>query len=623
MLSKFFRELLRVLQYVIQQFVDNPKSATQGHLGGMGAMPQISGVAFRVWAPNATAVQVIGTFNQWQGELAPMVSEENGHWYYFSPTAKIGDQYKFRVINGAFRADRIDPFAKEVTNSVGAGIIHDPQFDWQEDTRQIPPWNEAVIYEMHIGTFARASEKKIGTFHDALAHFEHLRHLGVNVLQIMPAAEFAGDLSWGYNPANIFAVESSYGGPSAFKEFVREAHRQGFAVILDVVYNHFGPSDLDLWQFDGWSQNNKGGIYFYNDERSATPWGYTRPDYGRGEVRQFIRDNALMWLEEFHVDGLRFDMTLFIRTVQGDGGHDLPDGWGLVQWINREIHSLYANALTIAEDLQDNEYLTKPEAEGGAGFSSQWDAAFVHPIRAVLTTPSDDGRSMLAVRDSILFKYNQDVFQRVIYTESHDEVANGKARVPSEISPGDAGSGYAQRRSTLGTALTLTSPGIPMLFQGQEFLEDGYFQDTVPLDWHKSEEFRGIVGLHADLIRLRRNELGTTRGLTGQLVHVFHVNDQDKLVAFRRALEGGPSDDVVVVLNFSCQARADYKIGMPSSGAWKLRLNTDASVYSKAFTNTPAADMVANQESYDGMPASGTITIGPYSTLIYSQDRVQ
>ncbi len=160
---------------------------------------------------------------------------------------------------------------------------------------------------------------------------------GVNAIQIMPVAQFAGERSWGYNPAHIFSVEIAYGGPLAFKKFVKRAHQQGIAVILDVVYNHLGPSDLDLWQFDGWSENNRGGIYFYNDGRAHTPWGDTRPDYGRGEVRQYICDNVFMWLEEYHVDGLRFDGTVYIRTPHGPGSDDLPEGWSLLQWINSQI----------------------------------------------------------------------------------------------------------------------------------------------------------------------------------------------------------------------------------------------------------------------------------------------
>ena len=140
----------------------------------------------------------------------------------------------------------------------------------------------------------------------------------------------------------------------AFKKFVKRAHRYGIAVILDVVYNHFGPGDLDLWQFDGWSENDHGGIYFYNDDRAHTPWGDTRPDYGRNEVRQYIFDNVFMWLEEYHVDGLRFDGTAYIHSFPGPGGQDLPDGWNLLQWINGKVAEKFPGRITIAEDLQNN-----------------------------------------------------------------------------------------------------------------------------------------------------------------------------------------------------------------------------------------------------------------------------
>ena len=271
----------------------------------------------------------------------------------------------------------------------------------------------------------------------------------------MPAMEFAGDVSWGYNPAHIFAVESAYGGPEGFKAFVEAAHRSGIAVILDVVYNHFGPSDLDLWRFDGWSENDKGGIYFYNDWRSDTPWGDTRPDYGRGEVRQFIRDNALYWLDEYHLDGLRFDMTLYIRQVRGDEGDDgdaLEEGWSLLQWINGEIAERFPGRITIAEDLRNRAEITAPIEDGGAGFGAQWDAQFVHPVREVLIAPRDEARHMATVAHALTHHYNGDAFRRVIYTESHDEVANGKARIPHEIAPaipalGGAEAVHARRRA--------------------------------------------------------------------------------------------------------------------------------------------------------------------------------
>ncbi len=601
-----------------------PSSTTstsiEGSLEGMGPIVLEKGVAFRVWAPNADRVSVIGNFNDWNASANPMAAEEHGCWLAVIEGVKPGDEYKYEITCGKKTFQRIDPRAREVTNSVGNGIVHDPIFDWQGDDFQMPPWNEMVIYETHIGTFFRTDESSVGTFDDFKARFDHLRQLGVNALQIMPATEFAGDFSWGYNPAHPYAIESAYGGPIAFKRFVRDAHKAGFAIILDVVYNHFGPSDLDLWQFDGWSENEKGGIYFYNDHRSQTPWGDTRPDYGRGEVRAYIRDNAMMWLKDFHVDGLRYDMTLYIRSIDASGTQAIPEGWGLTQWINREIHSYKSSAITIAEDLQNNHYLTKSDIEGGAGFDSQWDARFVHPIREVITQPNDSSRDMNKVRDALCHCYNCNAFQRVVYTESHDEVANGKSRVPSEVDGENPDNWYAQKRATLGLALTLTAPGIPMIFQGQEFLEDGWFQDADELDWNKAEEHAGIVKLTSRLIQLRLNKDGNTKGLTGQHIDVHHVNHEGKVVSFKRWSGGGVRDECVVIVNFANQHYDQYEIGLPTSGQWKRRFSSDRKSYSEDFGGEASGDIESIDQPYDGQSHRGGVQLPPYTVLIYSQD---
>ena len=352
------------------------------------------------------------------------------------------------------------------------------------------------------------------------------------------------------------------------KKFIREAHKLGIAVIIDVVYNHFGPSDLDLWQFDGWSENNKGGIYFYNDHRSSTPWGDTRPDYGRGEVRQYIYENAMMWLEEYRADGLRYDMTLYMRSIDGNESNAIGDGFSLAQWINREIAQRFPGKITIAEDLRNNSMMTQVADLGGAHFGSQWDANFVHPIRQVIIEIDDNNRSMAAVRDAICYKYNIDAFERVIYTESHDEVANGKQRVVSEIDSNETPGRYAIKRSTLGAALVLTSPGIPMLLQAQEFLRDKWFDDGFPIDWARCEQYRGIVAMYTDMIKLRLNRNSISAGLSGQHVHVYHLNDHEKVIAFKRWKEGGPGDEVVVVNEFfgGGVARLSDRI----SGTWRV-----------------------------------------------------
>lgn len=588
---------------------------------GMGALVHDQGVAFRVWAPNANEVRLIGDFNQWSETTTPMEREENGYWYADVPAAKGGHGYKYLIRTDDGDLTRIDPYALAVTNSVGHGIVV-PRHGGASDF-VMKPWNELVIYEMHVGTFHRPDDADVGTFNDAIGKLDHLKRLGVNAVQIMPAMEFAGDLSWGYNPAHIFAIESSYGGPDAFRAFINAAHEAQIAVILDVVYNHFGPSDLDLWRFDGPGEEGKGGIYFYNDWRSDTPWGDTRPDYGRAEVRQFIRDNALFWLEEYGIDGLRFDMTLYIRTVKGDEGDNgdaLEDGWSLMRWINEEVQERFPGRITIAEDLRGKAAITAPAAEGGAGFGAQWDAAFVHPVREALIAPDDAHRSMAAVAAALCQSYNDDPFRRVIYTESHDEVANGKARVVHEIAPGDPSHWAAQKRSTLGAALMLTAPGIPMLFQGQEFLQGEWFQDTVPLDWDQSEDFHGIVRLYRDLIRLRVDQKGVSTGLTGRHIAVTRADEVHKVIAFRRWHEGGPGDEVMVVANFSHEPRAAYRIGFPETGRWTLRFNSDWKGYSDDFADYPSSDVDAVEEHLDDLPASTEIGIGSYSVLVFSKN---
>lgn len=588
---------------------------------GMGAIVHEGGVAFRVWAPNAQSVFVKGDFNDWSEQASPLSHEDNGYWYTDVASAKPGQQYKYVLINGDKKLDRIDPYARQVTNSTGNGVIYDvAAFDWQEDHFELPSHNELAIYEMHIGSFFTGEEGKPGGFDTAMEKLEHLKRLGVNAIQIMPVAEFAGDYSWGYNPAHIFAVESIYGGPDSFKMFVRETHKLGLAVILDVVYNHFGPSDLDLWQFDGWQENEKGGIYFYNDQRAETPWGSTRPDYGRQEVRRFIEDNARMWLEEYHVDGLRYDSTLFIRTIDGNESNQLPEGWSLMQQINGDIRARFSHTILIAEDLRNNPWITKSTEQNGAGFHAQWDANFVHPVRAVVTLIQDEHRTMETIRQAILFNYDGDSFRRVVYSESHDEVANGRARVPQEINPGDPSGWHSQKRSTLAAGLVFTSPGIPMLFQGQEFLQGEWFRDNVPLDWDRNEQYQGIVRLYRDLIQLRLNAKGYSRGLCGQFTNIYHLNQADNILAFQRWDQHGPGDDVVVVLNFSNAPRQNYDIGMPAPGLWKLRLNSDATIYSNDFQDFFSADIEAFAVARDGLEACGTLSIGPYSMLIFTQD---
>lgn len=590
---------------------------------GMGAIPQKEGVTFRVWAPHAQAVYVIGSFNRWSYTRHLMAPEANGRWSTHIKSAQVGDSYKYLIHYQGQCYIRTDPYARDVGHHLNGIVTHTDQFDWQGENMAHIPMNELVIYELHVGTFPEAEGTPPASFAGVIDKLPYLKELGINCIEIMPVKTFAGELSWGYNPAYPFAITRVYGGRDALKELIRACHRLQIAVIVDVVYNHFGPEDLSMWQFDGWRESDKGGIYFYNDWRSKTPWGDTRPDYGREEVRKFIRDNVFMWFEEFRVDGLRWDATSYIRNAHGhdgDAGADIAEGWALMQRINEEKNGRFSWKLNIAEDLQGNAWLTKHINEGGAGFDSQWDTNFVHPVRQAIITPNDDERDLTAVAHALTFQYGEDTFNRVIYTESHDEVANGKARVVEEICQRGDSLTQAKKRANLGATLLFTTPGIPMLFQGQEFLEDGWFKDNEFLDWSKATQHAGMVQLYHDLIVLRRNVSGHTAGLLGQYINIFHLNNIAKVMAFHRWQNGGAGDDVVVVLNFSAHTFHEYMIGVPRFGEWHIRFLSTQAIYATDFEHEGANFVTAVEMPTEKMPYQTAVALPAYTAMILSQN---
>jgi 1,4-alpha-glucan branching enzyme len=581
----------------------------------IGAWVQRSGVAFRVWAPFAQAVAVSGAFNNW-GEQA-LKSEQDGYWWGYVPGAQAGQEYKFVIKNGDKTLFRNDPRARHFTTSAGNSVIASPIFDWGNDQFKPVPVEQQVIYELHVGTFNRPDPATAGTFHDVCEKLDYLVELGVNMIELMPISSMLMDRGWGYAIDYIYAVESLYGGRHAFMKFVKAAHQRGIGVILDVVYNHFGPdTSLDLWQFDGWSQDGKGGIYFYNDWRSETPWGSTRPDFGRPEVRQYIVDNIAMWIHECRVDGLRVDSTIFIRNVKGynnDPSTDLPEGWLLLQQINTIARKINPAAITIGEDVADNEYITKPVKEGGAGFDAQWELNFPHSLREALRTSNPQDINLTEICSELTRRYNDDAFQRIIYSDSHDTAANGSARLNEVIAPAKADGLFARKQSLIAAALLLTAPGIPMLFQGQEFMEGGSFNDWRGLAWDKAGRYKGIVKAYQHLIALRRNVQGNSAGLTGKNINLMHVDEDNKIIAYQRWKQGGPKDDVMVIVNFGDRHFDDYALSFPRTGTWHVRFNSTLQEYALDFANVPVPDMRVDT-------GGGTLVLPPSSVIILSQE---
>ncbi|WP_114750577.1 alpha-amylase family glycosyl hydrolase [Pleomorphovibrio marinus] len=590
---------------------------------GMGSIPsEKKGVTFRVWAPNADQVFVTGSFNDWNQEKHPLSHEENGYWATFLPDAKDGDEYKYVIINGDQKLVKNDPYARKMQHSSGNSVIYQHSPDWEDKDFSMPDFNKLVIYELHIGTFNRPENKEVGDFYAAAEKLDHLVSLGINAIEIMPVMEFEGNKSWGYNPACPFAIETDYGGPEGLVYFVNEAHKRGIAVIMDVIFNHFGPGDLDLWQFDGWHENGKGGIYFYNNHLSKTPWGENRPDYGRQEVCNYLRDNAFMWLEVYHCDGLRYDATAFIRYLEGGTLKDkqeIQEGYQFLQMLNKELREKHPHKILIAEDLKFDSRVTSPIDTNGLGFHTQWGPGFEHSIKRVLKEVTDRHRNLQEVVESLLQRFNNDAFQRVIFTESHDSVANGSTRLPEEISPGDAEGEFAKKKSTLGALLLFTSPGIPMIFQGQEFLAFKYFSDDQIIDWGRVASMEGITQLYMDLIRLRKGDEQFCIGLQGNDTMVIHFNQENLVIAYQRIHHEHKENPTTVILNFSHHKHEGYRIGIGQKEPLEVRFNSGWQGYDKDFSKVNLVVVHPEESDYEESPYSILVDLPAYGGIIMSK----
>jgi len=581
------------------------KSSAQSTRPGWGATPYAdaagTGVTFRVWAPNASSVTVPGQFNSWNTSANPLALESvtSGVWSADLAGPQVGQMYKYNV-NGTLW--KTDPRARRLnsTDNHNAFILSSQEYSWSNDQFTPPAPRELVIYEMHLGTFAGPG----GSFAAASNRLAHLQSLGVNAIELMPVNEFLTGTSWGYNPAYPFAVENNYGTPDDFKAFVRECHARGFAVLLDVVHNHW--DGADLWQFDGWSPASEyGGIYFYSTQTlCCTDWG-PRPDYSRPEVRGYIQDTFRMWLDEYRLDGFRWDTPAHILYAWDTNGtwQFIPEGWSLLQETVQMIAAGYTNKINIAENMKDL-----------AGFDSYWDTDFAWRVTPELTAAQDADRQMADIAYAV--DNSADAYERVLYTDSHDTAGdlNGGSRLPAMIDGGNPTSYWARKRSALGAALVFTAPGIPMILQGQEMLENQPFSDTRGVDWTKTNTHRGVVRLYRDLIALRRNLEGLSGGLQGDDCDVYHVDDVNKLIAFLRRDPAAPEEDVVVIANFANAQRTGYELAFPGAGEWYVHFNSDDTRYGGDYDGYGSARVTAA-----GATPTGRVDIGRYSALILSR----
>ena len=555
-----------------------PSAAMAEDAAPMGATVQGQGAArhvvFRTWAPNASKVAVSGDFNGWKEE--PMQKEANrpGHWMLDSRQARPGDAYRF-VIDGL---QRRDPRARAVNVAENKSYVLDPRaYAWgAADGWKVPAKEDLVMYEMHLGTFASGIPGNGSPFEQATKRLPYLKALGINCIQLMPVNEFSGERSWGYNPGDLFAVESAYGGADAFRYFIRACHTNGIAVLLDVVHNHYGPTDVAVWQFDQRLPATDGGIYFYRDEeRAQTEWG-PRPDFGKPEVRAFIVDSIRTFLAEYRLDGFRWDSVHNIRYYL-NGERSNPDGDRVLAEANDWMRKNRPDALRIAEDHAFD--------GGGVGFDAQWNSAFQATLSALVR--GNDAQRNLDMFAAELERL--DGMSWVNFAECHDSAGdlNQHHRLPAYIDPATPDSLRARALALLAGGIAMTVPGYPMLLQGFEMHDVDDFSDNMPVPWARAQSTHaGLVRANADLIHLRRNLKGYTPGLKGPELDMLHCDNDAKVIAYSRQQAAAPRDRAtVVVANFSGAPLKQYGVRFPASGAWYCHYNSGSAAYAKDFDN--------------------------------------
>jgi 1,4-alpha-glucan branching enzyme len=535
-----------------------------------GCTPAENGAFFKVWAPHADKVAVMGDFNSWD-RTNHLLSNESGWWYGFHPGVVPGQKYRF-AINGVL--DKADPYGRQMEHSAGASIVKDPEaFVWTDRTWRTPRFENMIIYELHVGTFVGKNDGQQypGNFKNLLTKLDYIKSLGANMIEILPVHEVPGpDGSnptpyLGYSPTGLFAVESSYNSGASnsyddLKVFVDAAHAKGLGVIADVVYNHFSTNngrDNWYWNYDGDDEGNDGGIYFAGQN---TQWG-AAPDWKRTEVRDYIEHNCKYWLRELHLDGLRWDVTTEIKNK--------PGGWDAMRSILWNVRQEFPDRIMICENLP----YEKEVVESG-NFHTGWWVDLHHRVQEALSAESN--ADLGSVKHGINGGDYSHVAKRVVYAMSHDECRNGSSYLVSHF--GGRQDWNARAKARAAGVLAIMSPGIPMIWQGEEFAQDGSFDDNFhqAVNWAYERDADGsqMKALYQDSTKARWDHEALR---TGSLAWT-HEDQTNKVLAFRRDFG---DDHILVVVNFSPNSFGDHSYGVRAGmdGQWSQILCTQDSRY--------------------------------------------
>ncbi len=583
---------------------------------------QVTGTSFAVWAPNARGVRVTGDFDYWQRRAYPMRSLGSaGVWELFVPGVGAGARYKFSLLgaDGHWR-DKADPMARAAERPPAtASVVFTSRYEWGdaewlEHRRRSALYREPMsVYEVHLGSWrAGLGYRELA---DQLA--EYVTGTGFTHVELLPVAEHPFGGSWGYQVSSYYAPTSRFGDPDDFRYFVDRLHQAGIGVIVDWVPAHFPRDDWALGRFDGTA------LYEHADPRRGEQpdWGTYVFDFGRREVRNFLVANALFWLEEFHVDGLRVDAVasmLYLDYSRPEGGWS-PNEYGgrenldavaFLQETNATVYRRVPGAVMIAEESTAWPGVTRPTHLGGLGFGFKWNMGWMHDTLDYMSRePIYRSYHHHQMTFSMIYAYSENY----VLPLSHDEVVHGKRSLLSKL-PGDQWQRLATLRALL--AYMWAHPGKQLLFMGGEFGQESEWSEGESLEWGLLSEpgHRGVQRLVADLNRTYRSAPALwTQDTSPDGFQWIDANDAvDNVFSFLRW--GSDGSVLACVANFAGLPHEGYRLGLPRPDRWEEIINTDAGAYGGSGVGNLGA-VTARGEPWHGLPHSTVLRVPPLGTL--------
>jgi len=589
----------------------------------------IPGVRFAVWAPNAEVVSVVGVFNDWDSKRHPMRRRDGGIWELFLPNLQAGALYKYAVkIPGGRITLKSDPcgYFHEVPPKT-ASIVYDPtqyqwfDSDWMTRRENIDPLKVPLTaYEVHLESWLRKPDDQPLSYRE-LAHslVEYVKDMGYTHIELMPIMEYPYSGSWGYQVTGFYAPTSRFGNPDDFKYFIDHCHRNNIGVIVDWVPGHFPKDAHGLARFDGTA------LYEHADPRQGEhkDWGTLIFNYGRAEVKAFLISNALFWLREYHIDGLRVDAvaSMLYNDYSRKAGEWIPNQFGgrenleAIEFLKKfnELAHQVPGTMTLAEESTSFPNVSRPLYLGGLGFTMKWNMGWMHDMFKYFSAdPIYRKYNHNNVTFSLLYAFTENFLLPI----SHDEVVHGKASLISKM-PGDEWRRFANVRAFLG--YMYGHPGKKLLFMGCEIGQttEWNYQSSVSWDLLNFPIHRGLQTLVRDLNRLYVNE-------PAMYEVDFHwdgfqwvdLNDiENSVISFLR-FSAGREQKLMFVCNFTPMVRRDYKIAVEHDGFYRQILNTDDTRY--GGSGVGVVDGVwTEQNPHLGKPYMLNLTLPPLAVMAF------